>query len=259
MRPLDSHAHAGRWLLPAFAGRQSSLAEARQIYVRWNWAGALLLPTDEGDSLSLLAAVSALPKGPVDFRVAFWADPRKPDNLDAFQAHAQSFAALKIHPSCLRMPATDPAFGPFCEVASAARLPILVHCGRWQEVSGFRHALALAARFPGIPFILGHMGGDSPDLVTAAVETVAAARLDLVHLGTESIREPWLLELAIQRLGPSRIVFGSDYNLNHPEPFRRLIEVLDITDQARQRILRDNLNSLLPEQHRFHQPQGENS
>jgi len=250
MRPIDGHAHVGRWLLEEFNGRHTTVDDALQVYLRWNWAGALLFPTDEGDNEGLLAAVAAV-TGPVALRAGFWADFRTPGNLEFFAGRTESFGVLKLHPSCLRTAVTDPRWRAYCEVAAARGLPMVVHCGRWREIAGLEHALALAADHPECPVILAHMGGDSPDLVEAAVAGIRVRRLDNAFLGTESIREPWLLENAVARLGASRLIFGSDYNLNHPEMFRRLLEVLDITDDDRERIMRTNLNGLMPSHHRF--------
>jgi predicted TIM-barrel fold metal-dependent hydrolase len=250
VRPIDGHAHVGSWNLPEFAGRTNTVADASSIYSRYNWAGALLVPTDQAQSAPL-ALQAAQASGPVVFRTAFWADIDAPESPARFEESVSRFAALKLHPSCHRTAVTDPRWRPFCEVASKAGLPAVVHCGRWQEVAGFAHALELAAAFPSMPVILAHMGGDSPHLVTGAVDSVLQDKLDNVFFGTESIREPWLLEMAIARLGASRLVFGSDYNLNHPEMFRRLIEVLNITDKQREAIFRNNINGLVPTPLRF--------
>jgi predicted TIM-barrel fold metal-dependent hydrolase len=250
MRPVDAHVHVGRWSVPEFQGRAATLAEALQVYLRWNWAGAVVFPTDQAENRELLAAVRAT-HGPVRFVPGFWADFRQAGNLELFGSTQDSWGILKIHPSCLRVPVTDARLAPYLELAASAGLPVVVHCGRWQEVAGYRLALEAAGRYPQLPFVLAHMGGDSPDLVTAAIGELLSSGRDNVCLGTESIREPWLLESAVEKLGASRLIFGSDYNLNHPEPFRRLVEILDITDRQREQILRDNVCALLPARHRI--------
>lgn len=250
MRPIDAHVHVGRWRLAEFQGRCTTIDEARQVYLKYDWAGALLFPTDEGDSTGLLREAELSVGAPI-FRVGYWADFTKAGNLERFVADAHRFAVLKVHPSCLKTPVTDAVWQPYLELAARRSMPIVIHCGRWQDVAGFEKALAVAKRHPDTPVLLAHMGGDSPHLVTSAVDAVAAGRLDNAFLGTESIREPWLLEYAVARLGSSRLVFGSDYNLNHPEPFRRLVEVLDISDTDRTNLLRDNINHLLAEDQRF--------
>jgi len=248
MRPIDAHVHVGDWGVMEFGGRQSTPAEAAALYLRYNWAGAILFPTDLGESRELLGWCRQA-SGPVLFRAGFWADPRRPGNLDEYQAFATDYAVLKLHPSCLRLRADAPELAPYWEVAAGLGQPVVVHCGRWQEMAGYAIAIGRAADFPTVPVILAHMGGNSPHLVRATVAAVEGR--DNLFLGSESIREPWLLEEAVARLGAGRLVFGSDYNLNHPESFRRLIEVLDIGDSQREMIFRNNINGLLRREQRF--------
>ncbi len=251
MRPLDGHVHVGFWRVPDFQGHGSTLKEAVALYRRWNWGGILLLPTDAADNLGLLDELDSVASGPLTLRPAWWVSPDDPLDLPALRRNTHRVAALKLHPSLIRRPATDPVFLPYLSMAAEFHLPVVIHCGRWQEMAGFRLALAAAERFPEASFLLAHMGGDSPALVMNTVSALESHGYPNVWLGTESIREPWLLEHAIRRLGSSRLVFGSDYNLNHPEPFRRLIEVLDIDDAQRTDIMRNNLNGLMPEGKKF--------
>ncbi len=250
-KPLDAHVHVGQWRLPDFGGHGSTVEQLVQLYQRWGWGGALVFPTDEANNRWLLEAVPDH-AGDLVLRRAFWVDPRDPSELEFLAANAKGFAALKIHPSILRLPINDEMYQPWLEAAARLDLPVVVHCGKWLEMAGYGAALEAAEMHPKVRFILGHMGGDLPHLVKSCVREIQRLGLTNCSLGTESIREPWLLEYAIAELGPQRLVFGSDYNLNHPEVFRRLIEVLDLDDASRDLILGGNLNSLLPEGKRFY-------
>lgn len=251
MRPIDGHVHVGHWNLEDFAGQGTTLRQAQWVYARWNWAGALVCSTDRAENLVLLETLESAPASPVCWRMAWWACPKRDKDLGALREQVSRVAALKIHPSLSRLPVTDPSFAPYLALAEDQGLPVVVHCGRWREMAGFELALQAARLHPGTSFVLGHMGGDSPALVKGAVEAVVEDRMDNVFFGTESIREPWLLEHAVRELGSDRLVFGSDYNLNHPEPFRRLIEVLDLTDAQREDIFRNNINRLMREGKKF--------
>jgi len=250
IRPFDGHVHVGAWRLPDFDGHASEPADLLNIYRRWAYAGALVFSTDAADNPWLLDAVPRV-AGELVFRHAFWVAPDRPENLGVLERTTDRWAALKIHPSVLRRPLRDPAFRPYLDIAADLGLPTLVHCGRWQEVAGYGLVLDVAAARPDNHFILGHMGGDSPHLVAGCTMRIADEEIMNVSLGTESVREPWVIERALARLGPERLIFGSDYNLNHPEPFRRLVEVLDITDAAREDIFIGNLDRLLPAAHRI--------
>ena len=250
-RPFDGHVHVGAWRLPEFAGHASEPADLVPIYRRWAYAGALVFSTDAADNRALLEGVPRR-VGELVFRHGFWVAPDLRGNLESLEDTADRWAALKIHPSILRRPLGDPAYAPYLSIAATLGIPVLVHCGRWQEMAGFGLALGVATRRPDLHFVLGHMGGDSPLLVSGCVARISGEEIGNVSLGTESIREPWVLEGALERLGASRLIFGSDYNLNHPEPFRRLIEVLDLSDAERDNIFIDNLDRLFPAAHRIH-------
>jgi predicted TIM-barrel fold metal-dependent hydrolase len=245
MRILDAHVHAGRWKEPSFCGRESHVADVVRVMRASGVSGALVMPTDEGDNKGLLAAVRAEQTG-FPLRFAFWADPALPGNLALLEAESGSVSAIKIHPSFLRRPITDPAFGPYLDVAGELALPVLVHCGNWREVAGFDKALAVAVARPGVSFILGHMGGDNPPLVKATIQALASGGPANAFLGTESIRQYDLVQEALDRLGPARLVFGSDHNLNHPRSFIAVIEALEASAEDKAMILGGNLERLVP-------------
>jgi len=88
------------------------------------------------------------------------------------------------------------------------------------------------------------MGGDSPHLVRACVKEILRLGLGNCFLGTESIREPWLVRRAIDRTGPDRVVFGSDYNLNEPSAFLAVLRATGIGADAMAAVLGGNAAEL---------------
>jgi len=239
---FDGHVHVGTWRTPDFLGHGSTVSETAAILRRAGIREALVMPTDRGDNDETLRAIRE--EGDPGWRFAAWVNPEDQDLPGFLQREAASIAALKFHPSFHRRPLRDPAFRPFLEWAAEQGIPCVVHCGRWQEVAGWTIALEVAASLPRMPMVLAHMGGDSPALVAGVVETLRQRDLSWVSLGTESIREPWLIAHAVQRLGASRLVFGSDHNLNEPRSFLAVIESLDLSDQDRRAILGANARLL---------------
>ncbi len=215
--------------------------------------GALVMPTDTADNAGLLAEIAA--HGDADgvaLRFNAWVDPRGAGNLDWIEAHADGIAALKIHPSFLRMRPTDDGFGPYLRAAATHGWPVLVHCGRWQEMSSWRFGVELGLRHPDVDFVLCHMGGDSTDLIEGVVDALAAADGPAnVYLGTESIRQYWIVGHAAERLGADRLIFGSDYNLNHPRSFIAVVDALNLSGEDAAKVFCGNLNRLLPAAQRF--------
>ena len=253
MRVVDGHVHVGSWAVEGFGGRATRLSDAVALYRGLGFAGALVTTTDRADNAGLLADLRAH-VGPPVLRLAWWVDPIAPGALAALEAALPEVAALKIHPSFLRRPVTDLAFVPFLELARTAGLPVVLHCGRWQEVAGWALALAAAERHPEVRFVLGHLGGDEPPLARGTVAALRERRLPNVWLGTESVRQYWVVQEAADTLGAARLVFGSDYNLNHPTAFRSVIDALDLSDDDRARVLGGNLDDLVPPDRRFFGP-----
>ncbi len=246
VRVIDGHVHVGPWRTPDFSGRATQLAEAARLYAELGYAGALVMPTDVADNAGLLATLRAQGPSPVAFRFCAWVDPADA-SLPAFlDDHAADVAALKIHPSFLRQRCTEPVFDPYYRWAAERGVPVLVHCGRWQEMASFRFPLEVAERHPDLNVILCHMGGDGTDLVQGTVAHIEARGIPNAFLGTESVRQYWIVQHAVDRLGPERVLFGSDYNLNHPRSFQAVVDALDVDDAGRRRIFFDNLNGLFP-------------
>jgi predicted TIM-barrel fold metal-dependent hydrolase len=142
---------------------------------------------------------------------------------------------------------TDERAAPFLAFAAEHGLTVLVHCGRWQEMSSYKLALDAAADYADTNFILSHMGGDTPELVLGAVEGALKRNLSNVHLGIEGVREYWIVRRAVEELGADRVIFGSDFPLGHPRMYLGLVESLDLDQARRDLILGGNALRLLGE------------
>ncbi len=245
---FDAHVHVGRWLTQDFAGRASDLSDVAQVLRSCGITGALVMPTDAGDNEGLLHEVirhQDTPGAAPALFFAAWVRPGDDSLIDFLSENLSRIHALKMHPSFNRLPITDAAYTPFLGLAERHRLPVVVHCGRWQEVAGYGLALEAAERHPDLPFILSHMGGDAPALVLGAAQAICERGLSNAFLGTESIREYWLVGQALDLVGPERLVFGSDHNLNHPASFLAVIEALGLAPAERSMVLGGNAMRLL--------------
>jgi len=241
IEPFDMHCHVGTWETTDFCGRATDLADLIALYEDLGFSGALVTTTDRAENAALTREIEDY-SGPLDLRFAFWV---LPDNLAELEGLAPRVSALKIHPSFLRRPVTDPGFEPFLRIAEQNAWPVVVHCGRWQEIAGYGLALDTAKRWPGIRFVLSHMGGDAPCLVHATVDRIAQEGIENAFLGTESIRQFDLIQYAVEQLGPDRVVFGSDYNLNSPSAFVGVVIDAGLAPEATIAVLHDNARSLL--------------
>jgi hypothetical protein len=226
-------------------GRGVPFTEIEACLVDCNIDGAVLTTTDLRQNLlvgDLLRA--ARPKRYWFFP---WINPQAPGEMEYLRSHRKEIHGIKFHPSCDKIRITDGSVRPFLGFAGDENLPVIVHCGRWQEMSSYTFALEAAGAHPGVNFILSHMGGDTPELEMATIEATKAARLANVSLGIEGVREYWAVERAIEELGAERVIFGSDYPLGHPKMYLGLVDALRISDRERSQVLGGNILRLLGE------------
>lgn len=97
---------------------------------------------------------------------------------------------------------------------------------------------ALARRCPGTNFVIGHMGFGPGDV--DAIEF--AAELPNFHLET-SLGNYLIIRDALARLGPQKLMFGSEFPLSHPKVELEKIRLLDPSSHAA--IMCDNVLRLI--------------
>lgn len=236
---FDAHVHIGWWKTPDFAGHGSGIAQVSRVLRQSGFTGALAMTTDQIDNQGLLSAIKA-GTHEISFSFAAWAQPGDSSFALFLESNLDHICAIKTHPSFARKPISHDDYVFVLELARRHGLPVVVHCGRWQEVAGYNIVLDTARKWHDVSFVLAHMGGDSPALVSGAASRIHDEHIENAFLGTESIREYWLVGRALDVLGPSRLVFGSDHNLNHPASFVAVIDALGLEGADYQAIMGGN-------------------
>jgi predicted TIM-barrel fold metal-dependent hydrolase len=240
---IDGHVHWGDWRPEREGWPGAGLPEIREALRRSGIDGAVIMPTDAGDNEGLARAIAA---DPDDLHLFAWLDPHHVDRTLAFlEKHAPRIAGLKVHPSLERIRADDEGWRPFYEFAETWRLPVIIHAGRWQEMASWRFPLTVAERHPSASIIIAHLGGDLPTLQQECSEEMARRALPNAYLGTESIREYYSLRVALDRLGPEKILFGSDYPLGWPGAYLQVFEGTRPSEEERRLVLGENLLRLI--------------
>jgi len=99
--------------------------------------------------------------------------------------------------------------------AQAARVPIVLHLPT-SLPDGLEEVRDVATRYPLLPIILAHVGGHGGQTLTPQISAAfrAIAELPTVFMDTAFILDSDLVNAAVQALGPSRILFGSDEPLS---------------------------------------------
>jgi len=144
-----------------------------------------------------------------------WANPKHPDAVAEARDYLSGpeWRGIKLHPLLDGYLPDDPLVWPLAELAAGRGLPVLVHCGH-PPFSLPWSIEQLAARFPELTVILGHMGHGNIVWIDGAIEV--AQRRPNVFLETSGMPMGPKIAEAVCRLGAGRVMYGSDSPFHDP-------------------------------------------
>jgi len=164
--------------------------------------------------------------------------------IDSFLSHPRC-AGVKLHPRWNFWDVDeygDTVFGFLNERKNL----VLTHSG--QPGTEPQRFIPYANKYPHVKLILAHIGNDTVnDRLDAQIEAVRVSRKANVWADTSSSFSitSRLIEYAVERIGPERIVFGTDSPGYFTPMQKARIAFAEISDQAKQKILYDNAANLL--------------
>jgi hypothetical protein len=171
-----------------------------------------------------------------------WANPRTPGYLDEaarFLDHPK-FLGMKMHPLLDGFHPNDPSVHPLVELLLERDLPVLIHCGHpiftlpWSIEE-------LAVSFPAAKIVLGHMGHGNVVYINGAIEV--ALRNPNVYLETSGMPMHTKIREAYERVGETRVLFGTDVPFHHPVVEIKKVELSGLPPAGVERVM--NLNGRL--------------
>lgn len=123
--------------------------------------------------------------------------------------------ALKIHASADGEPLTSPRYTALLKEADKEGLVVILHTGCFHipflykdpHLSEARNFIPWFRKYPKLKFILAHMNFHDPQVALDLAESYAGVYVDTSWQPTEMIGE------AVRRLGPEKVLFGSDWPL----------------------------------------------
>lgn len=150
---------------------------------------------------------------------------------------------VKINPSTGKHKVTAHVYKELLRMLNDNRAVLLLHCGRWVEMSGWNYGIEIAKTYSHLTVVLAHMGGTHPDLAYPAIE--AAKNLPNVYMDTSQTRQIQVIRKGIEELGASRILFGSD--MPWGDYLQNLVGItqLDLDEETLRKVLRGNFNTLI--------------
>jgi len=173
--------------------------------------------------------------------VPFWfANPYAGPERYAKRAHR--FRGVELSPAVYGLGYDDPRTVALVEVAAASGQPVYTVC---VARPGARPAdlVALARRFPTVPFVFGHCG-------CTGVDTDGVARIALQDNIVAEISGCYTVtaRVAVRRLGADRVLFGTEYPLQDPGVELAKLDALGLDGTAREKVAWRNAYRLLGEE-----------
>ena len=170
-----------------------------------------------------------------------WANPRMPGAVDEtrrlLDEPGSRFRGVKLHPLLDGYHPDDPIVHPIVELLIERGLPALIHCGHpiftlpWSIEE-------LIRRYPAARIVLGHMGHGNIVYINAAIDV--AARNPNVFLETSGMPMHSKIREAVERVGPDRVLYGSDAPFHHPSVELTKVRVSGLSSELVDRVLGDN-------------------
>ena len=206
MMITDAHMHVGDY--PLFGVRLDPAAFGEHLDQHGIGTGMVFCPMNE---------ITAKAVGDTSEGYGLvWANPRDRNAVAEtrdYLSAVSEFRGIKLHPLLDGFWPDDPLVWPLAELAAERGVPVLVHCGH-SEFSGPWAIEPLAARFPELQVILGHMGHGHIVYINGAIEV--AARRPNVYLETSGMPMGPKIAAAVRRLGAERVMYGSDSPFHDP-------------------------------------------
>jgi predicted TIM-barrel fold metal-dependent hydrolase len=170
-----------------------------------------------------------------------WANPRMPGSVAEtrrlLDEPGSKFRGVKLHPLLDGYHPDDPAVHPIIELLVERRLPALIHCGHpiftlpWSIEE-------LVIRYPMARIILGHMGHGNIIYINGAIDV--ATRHPNVYLETSGMPMHSKIREAVDRVGPDRVLYGSDAPFHHPTVELAKVRVSGLAPDLVDRVLGEN-------------------
>lgn len=144
------------------------------------------------------------------------------------------FVGIKVHRHDARLSAE------ICQVARSFRLPVL-----YDPTGEVSIAELLAHEYPDVNFIFPHLGSFADDWAAQQALIDPLSRYPNIYADTSAIRRFDLLEQAVRRAGPQKILFGSDGPWLHPGVELAKVMALGIRGQDLELVVGGNLLRLI--------------
>lgn len=236
---IDSHVHLGG---SEKCTKSFSPNEYEKYMSEYNIAGAVVMPNitnREPPSVSNETFIRQFPRPNLRPCILIDSD----DERTLSQVSEYGIAGVKYHPSISQKSVNHFNMTPFWHECKNLGLFAIVHCGR-NILSRIDGLIETAARFPDVNFIGAHLGGGGTDLIERALKRQFPPNL---YLDIAASKVPRLIEMAVEKLGADKIIFGSDEPYSDFRVTKYCMEIARISESDKKKICYENILRLVNE------------
>jgi predicted TIM-barrel fold metal-dependent hydrolase len=172
-----------------------------------------------------------------------WSNPKAPGYLEEAARYLEHprFRGIKLHPTLDGFHPNDPSVHPLMKLLRQHDLPVLIHCGH--PVFSLPWSIEeLIVEFPDVKVVLGHMGHGNVIYINGAIDV--AVRNPNVYLETSGMPMHTKILEAVERVGPDRVMFGSDIPFHHPQVEIDRVLLAGLSPELLERVLSTNGRAL---------------
>jgi predicted TIM-barrel fold metal-dependent hydrolase len=232
---VDVHQHSGPW---PFAGKWGGI-EQNLRYLASRGIDAAIISSAEAIVDDMVAGNRHLADGLADHSHLYGYLTINPRYLDLSRREIEDyrgdprFVGFKAHTSYSATGMGEPSMAELFALLEEQGKPLLIHTWGAGAVRGLA---GLAQRYPRLPIVVAHAGGDAWREAIEAARHAPNLYLDFALSTPERGR----IERAIAALGPGRIMFGSDATLFDPLYMLSCFAEADIAERDRPLVMGGN-------------------
>jgi predicted TIM-barrel fold metal-dependent hydrolase len=208
---VDVHQHTGRW---PFAGKWGGI-EQNLRYMERRGIDAAIVSSTEAIVDDMVAGNRRLAEDIAEHDSLYaylTVNPRYLDlsrrEIEAYRDHPR-FVGFKVHTSYSDTAMGEPRMADLFAMLEEHGKPLLIHT--W-GAGAVRSLAGLAQRYPQLPILVAHAGGDAWREAIEVAQRNPNLHLDFAISSPERER----IERAVAALGAERVMFGSDATLFDP-------------------------------------------
>ena len=239
MKIYDSHIHLGDWNYGHYKTVSPDIHEIDRVLKQSGISGGIILPSDKLDNDDCLRQ---LKNAELKYWYFAWIDPKIDSMIQWLKDNIHRIDGIKCHAGLNQIKGniSNPLYRPILDIAKESNLPMLVHSGRWQEMSSYKDIFKMAQEYPSVKFICAHLGGDFEGLKIEAPKGLKGMGLSNVWFDISATREYWTIKMAGDTIGYDRLLFASDYPVMHPKMSIESVENLNIMPKDKEKMYYKN-------------------